>query len=422
MKRRVDSWLGGKRGGAAMQELERRVLCTTVNLADYLPLNTGITWHYTGTDDGNPSAYDSNVNAAVYNGVTAYGVVFATNTRFYLTLDSGGLHMEHLTSSEADVDLSGLTLLPATATLGQTQTFSGSLTFHSGGTSVGAPVSGSAEAVDIEPVTVPAGTFTALKVTFSFSTNLPAPVNDNHQETQTLWLVQGLGLVKETSEDNEGDQPSDEELRDALQAHTFLSHLYNDVLHRAVDGTSNTIFAAEVDSGIISSQQLASNIVNSTEGRTYVIEGLYQSILGRGADTNGLNYWLGVFAGGGTVEQLKAQFYGSQEYFDAHGGSNAGLVDAFYVAFLGRHAEPDGQAYWQYQLTYGADRATVALEIESSSQEGAQDIVNDAYQTYLLRGPDSGGLAYWTTQVQAGTSQTIIIIGFLGSQEYFDRA
>ena len=79
---------------------------------------------------------------------------------------------------------------------------------------------------------------------------------------------------------------------------------------------------------------VASDLINSTEFRTNLINSLYQSILGRSADQAGLASWLGFFASGGTVEQMKAQFYGSDEFFNSVGGSNTALVNAFYEGFF----------------------------------------------------------------------------------------
>jgi hypothetical protein len=160
--------------------------------------------------------------------------------------------------------------------------------------------------------------------------------------------------------------------------------------------------------------------MNSTEARTNAIQNLYQTILGRAADTSGLTFWLGYMNDGHIIEDIKAGFYGSQEYFDSIGDSNSALVQAYYQAFLGRSAESGGLVFWTNQLDQGAGHSVVAREIMTLSTEGARVIVNHAYTTYLHRSPDSGGLNYWIGKINGGASEMQIIAGFLGSVEYFN--
>jgi hypothetical protein len=201
----------------------------------------------------------------------------------------------------------------------------------------------------------------------------------------------------------------------------FVAMVYRDTLHRDPDLAGLDAWVGAIQNGTASSGAVAASIVNSTEFRTNVIQGLYQSILGRSADQAGLDAWLAYFAGGGKVEGLKANFYGSQEYFDQHGDNLSQLVDSFYLAFLGRHAEPDGLAAWVGQLQAGRPRSDVALAIEGGSQEGAAVIVTHQYETYLRREPDPA-FQSWVNQIEGGESSLDLEISLIGSQEYFNNA
>jgi len=207
----------------------------------------------------------------------------------------------------------------------------------------------------------------------------------------------------------------------ATQVRTFITNLYNDALHRAPDAAGDDTWSALLASNLTTQAAVVTAFMNSTEAYGNSVTSVYQTVLGRAPDTGGFNYWLSFLAAGNSVEQMKAQFYGSDEYYQAHGSSNSALVTAYYQAFLNRTPDAGGLSYWTGRLNAGAARSAIAYAIQSSSTEGAQIIVENAYQTYLLRAPDPGGLAYWTALVQAGTPEAVIGIDFMSSAEYYNR-
>lgn len=203
---------------------------------------------------------------------------------------------------------------------------------------------------------------------------------------------------------------------------TCVTHLYRDVLGRDPDSAGLSHWIAGLENGTITSAQIAAGFINSTEYRANRIRETYQSILGRSADAAGLNSWLNYFASGHTLEQIKAGFYGSTEYFNRKGGTNSSVVTAFYNDILGRAPDSGGLASWTSQLNAGALRSNIAYAIMSGSVEGAARIVRGCYSKYLLREPDPAGLQSWITQVRNGVSELTINIGFLGSTEYQNRS
>jgi len=65
----------------------------------------------------------------------------------------------------------------------------------------------------------------------------------------------------------------------------------------------------------------------------------------RSSDSGGVSYWVGQIGHGATFEQVELSFIGSPEYFQLHGGTNKGAVDALYKDVLGleevrRHKSP----------------------------------------------------------------------------------
>ena len=85
-------------------------------------------------------------------------------------------------------------------------------------------------------------------------------------------------------------------------------------------------------------------------------------------------------------------------------------VNAFYVAFYGRPADPAGLAYWSQQLAQAGGDFSVIKEAFANSQEAtvrfssttAADRVTEIYQQLFNRAPDAAGLSYWVDAVSKG--------------------
>jgi hypothetical protein len=103
-------------------------------------------------------------------------------------------------------------------------------------------------------------------------------------------------------------------------------------------------------------------------------------------------------------------------------------VNAFYVAFYGRPADPAGLAYWSKQLAQAGGDFTVIKEAFANSQEAtvrfssstAADRITEIYQQLFNRAPDASGLSYWVDAVSKGHASMAdvaidVLQGALGS-------
>lgn len=211
--------------------------------------------------------------------------------------------------------------------------------------------------------------------------------------------------------------------RSDIPAHARLViNLYRDTLGRDPEPAGLTSWTAKLDQGTVTPSQIAALFIGTTEYRAKRIQEVYQSILGRAADSSGLASWLDYFASGHTLEQMKAAFYGSAEYYAKRSNNDVLVILSYYQEILGRNPDNAGFIHWVDLLNKGTNRAAVATAIMSGSVEGAAKIVRACYTTFLLRNPDDAGLQAWITQVRNGVSEFSIITGFLGSAEYINRA
>ena len=146
-------------------------------------------------------------------------------------------------------------------------------------------------------------------------------------------------------------QPGDVEVF-RLSSHTeqdgFIIRIFIDLLDRPPETAALSFWQGQMDGGM-SGQQVAQAVMDSTEYRTQQIEDVYEKVLGRGADAAGLNAWLGYLGAGHTVEDIKSAFYGSQEFMMAHGGTDAGAIDAFYQVVSGAGCGAGGYGFLDEQ-------------------------------------------------------------------------
>jgi autotransporter-associated beta strand protein len=200
----------------------------------------------------------------------------------------------------------------------------------------------------------------------------------------------------------------------------FVSQLYRDLLGRPADAGGLAGWSSALDQGAARST-VALDIEASADYKAVVVRGLYASLLGRQAAEAEVRSWASVLEDGATVEQVKAAFLNSAEYFQRAGGTDAGIIAGLYHDVLSRAGDAAGLAAWQAALAGGQSRATLAM-LFLSSVEYRRDTVAADYQHFLGRAPDAGGLAAFAGLLQQGTSDEQVAAWIAGSEEYFARA
>jgi hypothetical protein len=200
-----------------------------------------------------------------------------------------------------------------------------------------------------------------------------------------------------------------------------VGQLYVDLLGRRADAGGLNGFASQIFQGAATRQQIAAALINSPEGQTHALNGLYQRLLGRAIDSSGLQSGLAFLAAGGKMEQIEAVILGSAEYFARKGGgSNSGFLAALYQDVLGRAIDPSGAKTFGQQLAAGVPAATVAAQVLQSLESNIHE-VQGLYQQLLGRAADPGGLNGFVGDLQAGASNEDVASIIAGSAEYAGR-
>jgi hypothetical protein len=200
---------------------------------------------------------------------------------------------------------------------------------------------------------------------------------------------------------------------------TYLATVYQGELKRDLDASGLGYWGGQLAQGS-SRRQVAQGILSSDEYFGDAIGSDYDTLLGRSPDPGGWQAFLQALRNGATPQDVEASVMGSDEFFARVGGDPVRFLNAVYGRVLNRSADEQGLASFGPLTGSVAGRTQIVQQIEASP-EAAQLAVTTIYQDTLGRTPDAAGLAYWAGQLERGVSQTTVLAGVLGSDEFFAR-
>ena len=149
-----------------------------------------------------------------------------------------------------------------------------------------------------------------------------------------------------------------------------------------------------------------------------IITDLFQRVLDREPDAEGMAYWLEVLASGSSVETVGVYFYGSDEYYSSY-STPEDYVASLYRDLLHREPEPDGLVYWAGKIRAGMHPAGVAQGFYASI-ESRRDRVTRLYRSILGRDPDAAGREYWAERL-AYTDDIVLAVDLAMTTEYYEK-
>jgi Ca2+-binding RTX toxin-like protein len=168
----------------------------------------------------------------------------------------------------------------------------------------------------------------------------------------------------------------------ALDDAAFVTRLYQNVLHRAPDSDGLAWWTARLASGATradvalgfagSAEKLAmpaDTAFGATDVGTLVR--FYGTLFGRAADEGGLNYWIAAHEHGMAITAIADAFVASRESSELYAGrDDAGFVAALYRTALGREGSAGEVGFWTGRLAGGTlDRGDVLLGFADSAEK-----------------------------------------------------
>ncbi len=198
---------------------------------------------------------------------------------------------------------------------------------------------------------------------------------------------------------------------------TYVGALYQGLLNRAVDPQGLSYWGGLLNTGA-TREQVAAGILQSGEGHDAQTAGLYGLLLGHASSAADLQFWRNVQAAGTTPAEVEANILAAPEFAGHVGNGNWGFLNGVYQAALGHALDEGGRAFWGTALAGGQSPLDVARGILASAEAQTVQIRND-YRQFLGQNLDGAGQSYWLDRFQGGVSGVDIAAGILGSQTFF---
>lgn len=195
----------------------------------------------------------------------------------------------------------------------------------------------------------------------------------------------------------------------------FIASVYGLLLSRLPDSGA-AFWVNGLNSGTFTPVTAVLGIEGSQEYITDQVDAYYLRYLDRAADPQGQQYWVSFVQTGGTYEQVAEGMVSSTEYFQDNGSTNQGYVTGLYHDVLNRTPTPAEVNGWVTLLNAGTSRNAVAVFFLNST-EYRTELIDSYYMTFLNRQVDPGGLAAWLTAFGLGATDQQVLASIFGSPE-----
>jgi Ca2+-binding RTX toxin-like protein len=223
--------------------------------------------------------------------------------------------------------------------------------------------------------------------------------------------------------------------------------LYQATLDRAPDvdgllawtnGLLNGLSVTQAVSGFVNSAEFQSKYGATSDVQFVTL--LYNNVLDREPDAEGLSGWTGGLATGLSREAVVLGFADSQEFVentvvdfmpytsDVLAANFSTDVFRLYQATLDRAPDAAGLSGWAGALGNGASKLDIVRGFTTSAEfEAKYGATSDAqfvtllYDNVLDRAPDAEGFSAWTGGLAAGLSREAVVLGFADSVEFINK-
>lgn len=198
----------------------------------------------------------------------------------------------------------------------------------------------------------------------------------------------------------------------------FVENLYEVLFNRKSDSGADAIVTLLHNGG--SAVTAVQNLEATQEYRSDQIQAIYGQLFERAPTPAELAYWISGLAFGTSVEQIKSQLAGSDEYYGLHGSTTDTFLESLFADGLGRATDPSAGPYYSTELINGASRTSVAFQI-FNSPEAISNLINADFLADLGRTADAPAIANNIKNFRNGTSDQILMGFILGSAESISK-
>jgi hypothetical protein len=203
----------------------------------------------------------------------------------------------------------------------------------------------------------------------------------------------------------------------ATQARSLVAAIYRDILGHAPDAVSWDRIAGQLQSGA-SVQSVAESLLTSPEHDRQVVDGFYATYFKQTTNVSSNNTWVQALEHGISADQVATDFLLSSEYAKLH-AHNADFISSLYQNVLGRPADANGLANFVSALAAGQTRAAVVTSF-LTSPERYRHIVDQLFEELFQHRADPTSLQLYSSQLQSGTyAPDSLELTLIGSDKFF---
>ncbi len=185
----------------------------------------------------------------------------------------------------------------------------------------------------------------------------------------------------------------------------YIQAVFSGFLRRDADAGALNSFGAAMTAGAVTHASLVDAIMSSDEFNQDVspVARLYLSALLRVPDQPGLDAWVNYISAGNTLQSMADLFASSTEFTNRYGAmDNTAYVTALYQNILGRQPDTDGLNAWVGELDKGTATRSQVLIGFAQSQEAIALFAPTMrtflhYFAFFNMAPPQTQLDYWTT-------------------------
>ena len=198
-----------------------------------------------------------------------------------------------------------------------------------------------------------------------------------------------------------------------------INTIYREELERDSDNEGANYWLEELKSGRQTLDDIRANIRRSDEAANLesnkaFIEEQYEGGLDRGSDSEGMSYWLKDLATGQSREDVAANIRRSDEFST----QAENYLDNLYENILERDPDDEGLEYWKEQLTSGNQ---TRQEVEANINRSDEKWLGDTYKEELGRSLGDEGREYWLNDIKEGQTREQVLANIRRSDEYLNR-
>tara|TARA_R100001443_G_scaffold10655_1_gene20324 strand:+ start:526 stop:2925 length:2400 start_codon:yes stop_codon:yes gene_type:complete len=199
-----------------------------------------------------------------------------------------------------------------------------------------------------------------------------------------------------------------------------INEIYQDLLGRDSDQGGSDYWYGELESGRQTLDDIRANVGRSEEAANLesnkaFIEEQYEEGLDRGSDAGGMSYWLKDLATGQSREDVASNIRRSDEFST----QAEDYLDGLYENILERDPDAEGLDYWKEQLTSGNQTRE---DVEANINRSDEKWLGDTYKAELGRSLGEEGRDYWLDDMnERGQTREQVLANIRRSEEYLNR-